>query len=77
MVAENLMIASQAYYIFYTEQTGSENIGLNRQPVPVPAGHLHYRLDSHIQRQFRRGYTGNAYYGCLIVGYIDGIDPAF
>ena len=76
VVAELLVIAGKAEDVLQPQGIGAQDIALDRDPVPVPAGYLDYRLQTLPEHQGPGGDRGHAYDGRLIVRDIYGIDHA-
>jgi len=72
MVAEAGMIPGEQQQIFDAEGGRSEQVGLQRHAVAVPAGHLQDGLNAALMEQRRHHQRRHAHIGPLIIRHIDG-----
>jgi len=70
-----MMTGDHPRHCDHAERGRGKQFGLQRDPVPVPAGQLHDRLDAGGQSRQAPGQAGQPDCGALIVGDVDGVNP--
>ena len=75
VVAELGVVAGHHQDVADAEGRRAEQVGLQRDAVAVPAGHLHDRLEPGVQRGEAAGPAGQPDVGALVVGDVDRVDP--
>jgi hypothetical protein len=75
VVAGSGMIAGHHQDVRNAERGGAEQVGLQRDAVAVPAGHLHDRLKPGGQRGQAARPAGQPHAGALVVSDVGGVDP--
>ena len=76
MVPDGRVVAGQTEDISDAQQVRPQQIRLDRQPVPVPAGDLHHRIMAHLieepaDRQRARPHDGGG-----VVGHVDTVNAS-
>jgi hypothetical protein len=59
----------------HAQRPRREQVGLQRDPVAVPAGHLHHRFQAGGQRGHAAGQAGHPHLGALVVGDVGRVHP--
>ena len=75
VVAELRVVAGHHQNVADAERRRPEQVGLQRDAVAVPAGHLHDRLEPGGHRGQAARPAGQPHVRALVVGDVDGIDP--
>ena len=73
MVAQVLVVTSQAENIADAERGGSQKVALQSQPVAVAHHHLHQGLRTSFLDQETPGEARHAHHRGLVVGHVDRI----
>ena len=73
VIAEMLMVPSEAEDIVNAERSGSKDITLDADAVSVSSYHLQYGLQPHLFDADARGQTTQAHHRSLVVGDVYGI----
>jgi hypothetical protein len=76
VVAEARVVADEQQHVGDAEQPGAEQVGLQRDPVAVPAGQLHHRLQPGALGEHRAGHCRWHHAGAGVVGDVDRVHPA-
>ena len=76
VIAERDMVAGKRQDVADAESSGPEEVALERQPVPVPAGQLENRFNPFPYQKGSSCQGGNPHVGPLVVRDIDGINKA-
>src|SRR5438128_6496518 len=74
MVALFWIVAAHEHEVLEAERGRAEHVGLERDPVPVAAGHLHDRLDAGLAYEDRGGDRGHRRDRAVAVGHVHGVD---
>ena len=77
VVAELRVITGHDQDVADAERRRAEQVGLQRDAVTVPAGHLHDRLEPGLEDGEAAGPAGQAHVGALVVGDVDRVHPVF
>ena len=75
MVAELRVITGHDQDVPDPERGRPEQVGLQRDAITVPAGHLHDRLEPRAEDGEASGPAGQPHVGALIVGDVDRVHP--
>src|SRR3990167_7308174 len=67
------MVPRKTEEVLHPQCPCPKEVGLEGNPVTVPAGHLHYWLQAHLQEYLGGGNTGHPHHGGLTVGDVEGI----
>ena len=73
MVAELLVITSQAKDVADAQRRGPQDIGLDGQPVAVATGHLQHRIHAFLFEDATGGDAGHAHHRRLVIGDVESI----
>ena len=73
VVARARVVPSHDEQVLEPQRPGREQVGLERQPVPVAAGLLEDRLDTHVEHDARGRQAGEVQAGALVVGDVDRV----
>src|SRR3990172_2567717 len=68
VVAEGQVVAGEGKDVPYAQNPRAHYVGLEREPVPVPARHLEHGVDALFQQEHRAGQRREAHHGPLVVG---------
>jgi hypothetical protein len=77
MISKLLVVTGKAKQIFQTKSTGTKDVTLHADPIPVAARHLDYRLNSLGLRNQAGSNTGHTDNCCLAVRDVDRITTVF
>ena len=77
VVAELRVITGHDQDVPDAQSRRAEQVGLQRDAVTVPAGHLHDRLEPGVEDGEAAGPAGQAHVGALVVGDVDRVHPVF
>ena len=69
-------VAGHQQQVGHPQRARREQVGLQRDPVAVPGGHLHHRLQTGGQRGHAAGQAGHPDLGALVVGDVGRVHPA-
>ena len=76
MVAQAGVVAREAQDVLNAEHGRAQNVGLERDSVPVPAGQLVNRRQTGVQKRLAGGQAAQAHDGGLVVRHVDRRDAA-
>jgi hypothetical protein len=76
VVAVSRMVTGHDEDVGHAERGRRQQLGLQCDPVPVPAGELHDRLDCGAGGGEAARETGQPDGRARVVGDVDGVDPA-
>jgi hypothetical protein len=68
------MVTGETEEIFYSQGTGSQEVTLERNPIPVPTDHLHHRLHTALSGNEAAGKTTQANNGSLVISNVHRIN---